>query len=109
VSVGRVRVAAALAALPAGEQAAVEARLRTLRDECGCKSGGVSMLVSALGLAVWAALGNAHGSAGSVALLMVGVLLGSMAVGKAAGVVVARIRFRRLLVAVERKGILAPR
>jgi hypothetical protein len=79
-----------------------EARVNELYASCGCETGALAVLVTAVGLAVWSALGNvAIGGRGL--LVDLGALVAAAVAGKLAGIAGSRMLLFWLLWRLERR------
>lgn len=73
-----------------------EARIRKLRDACGCKSGMATMVVGIVGYLVACTTGHGPADLGHRLLIGVGVALTGAMAGKLAGLLWARVRLAAL-------------
>jgi hypothetical protein len=93
------------ALLRASPLAAHRDELRRLRRACGCRAGALTLLLFAPpGLWMLARYASAHPrllGPGTLAAAALAIVLGSMAVGKAGGLVVARFRLARRVAELE--------
>jgi hypothetical protein len=92
-----------LAELPAGdpERAALQARANRYAGECGCKAGSVAM---ALALVLTPAVIAVRGEFGLLTLVVgVGAVFAAAVAGKAAGLLLARVRLALLRVSLARR------
>jgi hypothetical protein len=80
--------------LDADERERWERRLLSGYDECGCDAGGVAVLVTLVGLVVFA-VAFPHTRTWSHVGLGVAATLAAALVGKLAGIAVARVRMHR--------------
>ena len=80
--------------LEAGERERWERRLLSEYDECGCDAGGVAVLITLVGLVVFA-VAVPHARTWTNVGLGVAATLAAAFVGKLAGIAVARVRMHR--------------
>jgi hypothetical protein len=94
------RVPTGLGLLDRAEAEAWGRRLRATAHPCGCKSGAVASLAALVGWPVFAITANGLPRSipgGFVAIVVYGaVVIGAAFAGKVAGIVVGRMRHRRL-------------
>jgi hypothetical protein len=77
-------------------------RLHGLRTDCGCREGALLMVTALIGAIVYLNLETQPRSDSAIALILVGVLFGGAAVGKAIGLAIARARLLFALARLER-------
>ncbi|MEJ7567709.1 MAG: hypothetical protein WKF41_05530 [Gaiellaceae bacterium] len=76
---------------------AIRHKLLQLHTSCGCQEGSVLMLAATAAAIAYFVIAGQLGSIRSTALIIVGVMLGSGALGKVIGLAIARTRFFVLL------------
>jgi hypothetical protein len=92
-------ISVSLRGVEAKQSREFEDSLRTYVRACGCAAGGVAALLGIAGVAVWGAVTIVNNGLrlGDIRFLLAALVLGTLlgGIGKALGLIVARVRFVR--------------
>jgi hypothetical protein len=73
-----------------------------MRADCGCREGALLMVTATLATVLYLAVDAEPRSTSAIALILGGVVFGGAAVGKAIGLLIARVRLLVALTRLER-------